>query len=184
MFYDGITDFIFIENQPEKADVIFLPGGHYPEGARRAASLYQEGWAPFIIPSGRYPKPVGYFSGEEKSEWEYLRKILLENGVPDSAILKEDQATYTWENAIFSRRETDRLGMKIEKALLCCQAFHARRALTYYLQQFPETNILVIPVETRGINRNNWFLDPEKTDVVLGELEKCGTQFHCMLPVR
>ena len=32
-FYDGITEFIFVENQPQKADVIFLPGGAYPEAA-------------------------------------------------------------------------------------------------------------------------------------------------------
>ena len=38
-FYDGITEFIFVENQPQKADVIFLPGGAYPEAALYAAIL-------------------------------------------------------------------------------------------------------------------------------------------------
>ena len=45
-FYDGITEFIFVENQPQKADVIFLPGGAYPEAALYAAKLYQECYAP------------------------------------------------------------------------------------------------------------------------------------------
>ena len=64
-----------------------------------------------------------------------------------------------------------------------CQAFHARRAFTYYKQQFPDTQILVCPVITRGITRENWFLDEEKTKTVLGELSRCGGQFSCMLPL-
>ncbi len=53
-FYDGITEFIFVENQPQKADVIFLPGGAYPEAALYAAKLYQECYAPLVLPSGKY----------------------------------------------------------------------------------------------------------------------------------
>ncbi|MCR5160515.1 MAG: hypothetical protein K6C06_01985, partial [Lachnospiraceae bacterium] len=53
---------------------------------------------------------------------------------------------------------------------------------TYYKQQFPKTRILVCPVVTRGITKDNWFLDEEKTRTVLGELSRCGEQFACMLP--
>ena len=51
-FYDGITEFIFVENQPQKADVIFLPGGAYPEAALHAAHLYQALYASIVLPSG------------------------------------------------------------------------------------------------------------------------------------
>ena len=30
-FYDALTDFIFTEQKPEKADAIFVPGGLYGE---------------------------------------------------------------------------------------------------------------------------------------------------------
>ena len=53
-FFQCITEFIFLENEPEKADVIFIPGGNYPEAARRAADLYRDGFAPLLLPSGRY----------------------------------------------------------------------------------------------------------------------------------
>lgn len=183
-FYQGITDFIFMNDDPEKSDVIFLPGGHYPQGAVRAAQLYREGFAPLILPSGRFSKPVGVFEGEEGTEWKYLQTILLEQGIPENAILKEDRATFTWENAIFSRQVLEELNISVRKALLVCQAFHARRAYTYYKQQFPETRILVCPVITKDITKDNWFLDEDKTRVVLGELSRCGQQFDCMLPVR
>ena len=179
-FFDCISDFIFVSDRPEKAEVIFVPGGDYPDSAVRAAELYREGFAPWVLPSGRFSKLTGRFTKDSRygTEWEYLRQILLDEGVPDSAILKEDQATFTYENAIESRKVTNALGMSIGQGILCCQAFHARRCLMYYQEQFPETEFLVCPVETKGINRDNWFLDPGKIDVVLGEVERCGAQFH------
>ena len=41
-FYDALTDFIFTEQKPEKADAIFVPGGLYGEIAQHAAELYQQ----------------------------------------------------------------------------------------------------------------------------------------------
>ena len=38
-FYDALTDFIFTEQKPEKADAIFVPGGLYGEIAQHAAEL-------------------------------------------------------------------------------------------------------------------------------------------------
>lgn len=39
-FLKQIEDFIFIEDKPEKADVIFVPGNGYPQMAEKAAQLY------------------------------------------------------------------------------------------------------------------------------------------------
>ena len=49
-FFQGITDFIFVEHTPKKADIIFIPGGNYPEAAEHAASLYHQGLAPLLLP--------------------------------------------------------------------------------------------------------------------------------------
>ena len=81
-------------------------------------------------------------------------------------------------NAIFSRKVCESRHIKVQKAILCCQNWHARRCLMYYGQQFPETQFFVCPVSTRGITRDNWYLDPERADVVLSEVERCGAQFH------
>ena len=48
----------------------------------------------------------------------------------------------------------------------------------YYQEQFPQVRILVCPVVTRGISRDTWYLTEEGIDTVLGELERCGGQFH------
>ena len=179
-FFQCITDFIFLEDSPQKADIIFIPGGNYPETARKAAALYRKGFAPLVLPSGHCSILKGQFDGAPgyETEWEYLAAVLAEEGVPREAVLKEDQATFTYENAILSRKRTEALGLKIEKAILCCQAFHARRSFLYYQEQFPQTKFLVCPAVTRGIARDTWYKTEKGIDTVLGELERCGSQFH------
>lgn len=178
-FYQCITDFIFVEDEPQHADIIFVPGGNYPEAARHAAELYGRGFAPYVLPSGRYSILEGSFgrSGYE-TECDYLCDVLRCGGVPEAAIIREDQATFTYENAIYSRKRTEELGIPVQKAILCCQAFHARRSLMYYQEQFPDAQLLVCPVMTKGISRSTWHRSEQGIDTVLGEVERCGGQFH------
>ncbi len=181
-FIQDITDFIFIEHPPQKADIIFIPGSAFGELADTAAGLWQMGFAPYVLPSGKYSKPVGHCTIEGfETECAYLCQILLAKGVPETAILKEQEATYTYENAIYSRQVTDKAGLEIKKAILCPQAYHARRCLLYYEILYPDTEFFVCPTNTRGITRNNWYRQEASIDLVLGELERCGGQFHDIL---
>ena len=51
---DDITSYIFVDDVPAKADIIFIPGGSNPEIAERAAEIWKNRFAPYIIPSGKY----------------------------------------------------------------------------------------------------------------------------------
>ena len=82
------------------------------------------------------------------------------------------------QNAINTKKLLDEKGITVRKAILCCQAFHARRSKLYYQILFPETEILVYPTVTKDISKENWFKTREKSDRVLGEVERCGSQFH------
>ena len=178
-FLEDMTNFIFLEDEPQKADVIFLPGSEEGVLAKTAARLYLEGYAPLIVPSGKYAKWTGHSMVDQfETESDHFAYLLMEEGVPEEAILKEREATYTYQNAINTRKLLDERGIKVKKALLCCQAYHARRSKLYYQILFPETEILVIPTITKGITRDNWFKNREMSDVVLGEIERCGSQFH------
>ena len=100
-FLNYFTDYIFVKDEPQKADVIFVPGNGYPQMAAHAAELWKEGFAPYVLPSGRYSTVLGHFAGvQDLAEWEFLRTVLQKNGVPEKAILREDKATYTYENAL------------------------------------------------------------------------------------
>lgn len=186
-YYDAITDFIFVEQEPQKADVIFIPGSGYGELAVRAAELYKQGFSKRIIPSGRFAKHVGYFTGPcspasyvgktFETEAEFLAQILLDCGVDAEDILREESATFTYENAIYTWQLLKREKISIKKAILCCQAYHARRSLMYYQLLFPEVEFIVCPVNTQGVSKENWYDDMAHRKLVLNELEHCGSQF-------
>ena len=190
-FLKNAQDFIFVEDKPEKADIIFVPGNGFPEMAERAAQLYKEGFAPYILPSGRYSITLGKFAGVQskrekyngsyETEWEFLQDVLKKNGVPEDAILKEDQATFTYENAIYSRQVTDLKKMEIKTAILCCKTYHARRCLMYYQLLYPETKFLICPACPDGITRENWRKTEAGVEAVTGEIDRIIKQFCLML---
>jgi uncharacterized SAM-binding protein YcdF (DUF218 family) len=185
-FVRDVSDFIFLSDPPETADLIFIPGGSYPELSERAAALYGQGYAPLLLPAGRYSIKRGAFPGAKTkaalypgpyaTEYEFMADVLQKNGVPARAILKEDRSQYTQQNAFFSRAVTDAHGLTVKKAIIVCRAFHARRCRTYWQLAYPETAFLVCPVDTDGITKENWFTTENGIDRVLGELTRCGNQ--------
>ena len=178
-FLEEMTNFIFLEDAPKKSDVIFVPGSEEGALAKTAAKLFLEGYAPLIIPSGKYAKWTGHSIVDQfETESDYFAYLMMEEGVPEEAILKEREATYTYQNAINTRKLLDEWEIEVKRAILCCQAYHARRSKLYYQILFPDTDILVVPTITKGITRNNWFKSRETADIVLGEIERCGSQFH------
>ena len=187
-----ITNFIFVEHEPEKVDIIFIPGSSWPETCEKAAQLYLEGIAPYILPSGKYGVKKDCFAVPESlqakypkpydSEWEFMTDILIECSVRKEDILKEDNSMYTYQNAFNSRQVTDAMGLQIKTAIICCQAFHARRSLMYYQWAYPDVRFVVCPVETRGINRENWYKHKYGIKRVMGELMRCGSQFVEAIP--
>ena len=186
-FLNQITEFIFVEDKAEKSDMIFIPGSGFPQLAEEAAKLYHQGLVPYILPSGKYSILNGKFAGvqekqelydgEYETEWEFLKEALKKNQVPEEHILRENNATYTYENAIYSRKVTDRLGMEIKKAILCCKPYHARRSLLYYQLLYPETQFYVCPIQDSDVKRDNWYLTEKGIRLVFGEVQRVGEQF-------
>ena len=191
-FLKEIEEFIFVEDSPKKADVIFIPGNGYPQMAERAARLYKENYAPYVLPSGKYSVTKSCFSGvlakKEKykgeflTEWEFLKSVLLENGVSEQAILREEKATFTYENAMYSRKVTDEAGIVVRRGILCCKAYHARRCKMYYQRAYPETEFLVCTSDVDGITRENWNNTEKGIQAVMGEVERIIRQFSLLMP--
>lgn len=191
-FLRDITEFIFLEDLPEKADLIIVPGNTWPQPARRAAALYHEGMVPYIVVSGRYSKGQQTFAGAAcegdrykgayMTEADFLTDVLIREGVPETAVLQERKAEFTLENARYIRRLLEEKKMTVKKALICCQAFHARRCRMYFEYVFQDTDVefLMCPAVTQGISRCSWMESQKGLDTVLGELRRCGEQFAWM----
>ncbi|MCS7464403.1 YdcF family protein [Paenibacillus doosanensis] len=171
--YDCITDFIFVETGLAPADVIVVPGGSYPQSMEKAAALCRQGLAQYILPSG------GANPRLETTEWEFLRDVGMAHGVPEAAILKEDRAQNTFQNARYSLEVLRQAGIRHGKVIMVCKSWHSRRALLTYQTAFPqETEFFIAPVrDSLGIGRDNWFLSEEGIRRTLKEVEKIGAYF-------
>lgn len=133
-----------------KADAIVLMGGGmgsntnvYPyaemwNGADRvwhAARLYKAGKAPVVIPTG---------AGERES----AVPLLLDLGVPESAIVVEGEARNTEENAKFVEKMLEPRNTQNTRktVLLVTSAWHMRRSVLMYRKYAPSLD--VIPAAT------------------------------------
>ncbi|OBZ12951.1 hypothetical protein A7975_08605 [Bacillus sp. FJAT-26390] len=176
--FDPITKFIFLETEIEQADLILVPGGSQPQLMEKAAQLYHQGLAPLILPSGGATKNV------DTTEWDFLNEIGLSLGVPQEAIMKEDKATNTFENARYSWELIQANGIPANRVILACKAGHACRALLTYKTVFPkETQFFIAPViDKTGISKDNWFLTEEGIRRNMTEVEKIGKYFAHHIP--
>ena len=133
------------EDSPRADAIVLLGGGMgsntnvYPYadmwgGADRvwhAARLYRAGKAPIVIPTG---------SGERES----ALPLLADLGVPEAAILVEDKARNTEENAKFVERLLAAKNEKSakKKVLLVTSAWHMRRSVLMYKKYAPSLEIV------------------------------------------
>lgn len=182
-----ISNFIFVCDEPQKVDAIFLPGGSHPEQPEYAAKLYQKEYAKWLIPSGgisvkrdKWPgvrSKEDIYDGDYQTDCEFFKDVLIKNGVPADVIIGENKSGHTRDNAFLSRKVVDEKGVEIKSAIIVCKAFHARRCLMLYQMAFPGVTFIVCPVYCYNITKNNWFTTEKGINRVLGELERCGNQF-------
>ncbi len=186
-YIQDITNFIFMDDAPQKSDIILIPGTSHAQITERAAELYHQGYAPYILPSGKFSSSLGRFAQEKvtdpryqgnfSTDFEYCKHILIKCGVPETAILCEADATNTMENAVFSAQVLHTMGFEVKRAILCCQAFHARRAFMSYSCHFPNTEMFVVSTQTQGISAKEWYRNEKSYQKVLKEVAKCGVYF-------
>jgi len=173
--YESITEFIFMEDEIEKADIILIPGGSHKELIHKAVELYKAGYAKYILPSGGPNKKLSH----HRTEYDFLSEEAIKLGVPKEAILKEDKASHTFENAQFSYQVCNENGIPLSKVILVCKNFHARRSYISYKLNFPkDTKFIVQPiVDGKGITKGNWMNTESHRTKVMSEVMKIGKYF-------
>ena len=121
--------------RPPRVDIDLLDGA---DRVRKAAQLYNEGFASIVIVSGGN-QPWSPF---EESEAESIQTLLVERGVPAESIVLESDSRNTRENAFNSVALMEKL--ECGKPLLVTSAAHMKRAVA----AFSRLRVEVFPVST------------------------------------
>lgn len=118
------------QDTAEPADIIVVlgsglkedgrPGPALTRRSRHGAALWHNSVAPLILCTG------GQSEYYPRTEASACREILLGAGLPAEAILLEDRSRSTEENAIYSKRIMDELGLS--RVVLVSDSYHMLRA--------------------------------------------------------
>jgi uncharacterized SAM-binding protein YcdF (DUF218 family) len=124
------------------ADVIVVLGGNtqanrenWFEPFNRATATDRIDWAAALYFAGRAPKILlsGAAYEGHVSEAQGMAKVLRQKGIPDSALILENEGRNTYENTLFTRSTLkDAPG---ERILLVTSALHMPRALATFRKQ-------------------------------------------------
>lgn len=114
----------------KSADVALLLGTR-PENCReraeKAAEVYNAGRVKYVVPSGGVEWD---YDGGRISEANLMKEILMKNGVPENAIIIENEATTTKENMLFGAVQINR-ALRFENVRSVCVvtcAIHMKRS--------------------------------------------------------
>ena len=173
----SITEYIFIGKPPRKADAIFVVGGSLSEAAELAADLYNKEYADKIVIGGKYSVKRDCFPiPDYETEYDFYKDILLKNAVNESDVYGENRSGYTKQNAEFAKRVVNENNLLINKALIVCKSFHAKRCLLLYQMYFPNVDFTVVTFDGFDISKDNWYQTEYGRERVMGEIKKIEEQ--------
>jgi uncharacterized SAM-binding protein YcdF (DUF218 family) len=133
-----VWDYMRMNMQPEKSDAIFVLCSHDTRVAERAADLYNEGFAPWVIVSGGAGKLTQDIF--DKPEAEVFKNILIKSGVPEDRIILEPNAANTGENVQFTNRLLQSLGKAFTSFILVQKPYMERRTYATFKKQWPDSS--------------------------------------------
>ena len=140
---EPVWTYLAVSHRPRPSDAIFVFGSRDLAVPRRAAALFLAGHGERIVVTGRFgPRTEGVFP---KPEALVFRDTLLDEGVPDSLIVTEAEATNTLENVRFGMQALRATGRPARTALLVAKAFVMRRCLATFRRQYPGVGVWACP---------------------------------------
>ena len=145
--------------------IVAVSGGDTDARTDEAVKLYKNGWSNLLIFSGAAADKTG------PSNAKAMRKHALKKGVPDSAIVIEENSNTTQENARLSRNVFSE--RKISRIILVTSAYHQRRAgIEFRLAAGGNVEVINHPVAQDKQWSNWWWISPNGWWLAMSEIIK------------
>ena len=153
---------------PVKADLMVGLGGDNGARADRVLELYRKGFAPRILLTG----PEGAYSKIRPAYQNWRARYLIEEGVPEKALLFDRRAKSSWEearNALQLMRE-----MKLDRVLVVSDPPHLRRLSWVWSKVFAGSGkeYVLVASDMEDWDAAHWWRTSPNAQFVFGEYIK------------
>lgn len=166
-----IWDYHHVNHSLEAADAIWVLCSHDLRVADRAVELFEAGLASLIIFSGGFGNFTdGVF---DKPEADLFAERARELGVPESAILRENQSTNCGENVICTQRLLTERDIKVGSVIAVQKPYMERRTFATIRKQWPEMKLCVTSPNLSFANYCNEEITMEKViGIMVGDFQR------------
>jgi uncharacterized SAM-binding protein YcdF (DUF218 family) len=124
------------------AEAIVVLCSHDTVVAERAAQLFLEGWAPWLVFSGGFGTITRTLWSEPEAD--RFAQLAVGRGVPPDRILTERESTNTGENVQFTRRLLEQCGLgDLRRFIVVQKPYMERRAYATFRKVWPEAHVVV-----------------------------------------
>lgn len=164
-----------VDDELRQVDVAVGLGSHDPGVPVYAAQLYHRGLFPLVVFTGaNAATTVERFPDGEAV---HFRRIAMDNGVPDDAILTEPRATNTVENIHFTQDVLSAHGTKPKSVLLISRPYQQRRAREIAKRHWPEVDIVCTGAQQDLDTYVASINDPRRVvDMLVGDTQRLDLQ--------
>lgn len=159
-------NFLIINQNPVKSDVIIVLGGDNIQRADYSIKFYKEGYSNMLLFTG------GNDAGNGVREAEAMKNEAIRLTVPSKNIIIENKSISTYENAIFTKKIIMDQGFK--SAIIVTSNYHMRRSRLVFNKAFKNTGIKLVfcSVQDTRFNPKWWFTNAYSRHIVISEYEK------------
>ena len=182
-----LWDYHHMNHVLQPADCIFALGSHDLRVADRAAELYLEGLAPLVIFSGGLGNVTRGIWTE--TEADQFAAIAIRKGVPENAILVENQSTNTGENILFTQELLKEKNLDPRTFIVVQKPYMERRSFATFKKHWPDKELLVTSPQMSLLEYPNEEIPMERViNIMVGDLQRIriypakGFQVHQDIP--
>ena len=169
-----VWDYMRLVHPPVHADAILTLGSFDVQAAVHAASLWKRVLAPVIVMSGGLAHRGGLLdTGWSGTEARVFAEAAMAEGVPETAILLEEEAQNTADNFVLGRAIAERAGLNPRKLLVVAKPYMTRRGFATGRKVWPEAELVMQCEEIAVADYFAREADPERTLLALvGDLHR------------
>jgi uncharacterized SAM-binding protein YcdF (DUF218 family) len=157
------------------ADAILVLCSHDTRVAERGASLFLDGFAPWLICSGGLGAITRRLWTEPEAD--QFARIAAGMGVPADRILVENASTNTGENILFTRRLLAARGLELDQFIVVQKPYMERRSYATFRKLWPEKAVRVTSPRVSlddylGAYSNEALTPADVVSIMVGDLQR------------